>query len=48
MGIAAVYGVGRSETVLAQALKGYDRSEYQLSTKFTPQIHACSLSGEPA
>ncbi|WP_037370899.1 aldo/keto reductase [Amycolatopsis orientalis] len=35
---AAVYGMGRSETVLAQALKGYDRSEYQLSTKFTPQI----------
>ncbi|MEZ0112912.1 aryl-alcohol dehydrogenase-like predicted oxidoreductase [Catenulispora sp. EB89] len=35
---AAVYGMGHSETVLAQALKGYDRSEYQLSTKFTPQI----------
>lgn len=35
---AAVYGMGRSETVLGQALKGYDRSEYQLSTKFTPQI----------
>jgi aryl-alcohol dehydrogenase-like predicted oxidoreductase len=35
---AAVYGMGRSETVLAQALKGYARSEYQLSTKFTPQI----------
>ncbi|PZF82166.1 aldo/keto reductase [Jiangella anatolica] len=35
---AVVYGMGRSETVLAQALKGYDRSEYQLSTKFTPQI----------
>ncbi|WP_306215007.1 aldo/keto reductase [Actinoplanes sp. RD1] len=34
---AAVYGMGRSETVLAQALKGYARSEYQLSTKFTPQ-----------
>jgi aryl-alcohol dehydrogenase-like predicted oxidoreductase len=32
---AVVYGRGRSETVLAQALKGYDRSEYQLSTKFT-------------
>ena len=34
---AAVYGMGHSETVLAQALKGYARSEYQLSTKFTPQ-----------
>ncbi|ROS44492.1 aldo/keto reductase [Amycolatopsis thermoflava] len=35
---AAVYGMGRSETVLARALKSYDRGEYQLSTKFTPQI----------
>lgn len=35
---AVAYGMGRSETVLAQALKGYDRSEYQLSTKFTPQL----------
>ncbi|MEV4143569.1 aldo/keto reductase [Amycolatopsis sp. NPDC049691] len=35
---AVVYGMGRSETVLAQALKGYSRGEYQLSTKFTPQI----------
>src|ERR1700744_2121741 len=35
---AAAYGMGRSETVLAQALAGYDRSEYQLSTKFTPQL----------
>jgi aryl-alcohol dehydrogenase-like predicted oxidoreductase len=35
---ATAYGMGRSETVLAQALTGYDRSEYQLSTKFTPQI----------
>jgi aryl-alcohol dehydrogenase-like predicted oxidoreductase len=34
---AVVYGMGHSETVLAQALKGYARSEYQLSTKFTPQ-----------
>ncbi|MFD2468978.1 aldo/keto reductase [Amycolatopsis silviterrae] len=34
---AMVYGMGRSETALAQALKGYARSEYQLSTKFTPQ-----------
>ncbi|WP_040830194.1 aldo/keto reductase [Nocardia jiangxiensis] len=35
---AVVYGMGHSETVLAQALKGYARSEYQLSTKFTPQV----------
>ncbi|WP_153415924.1 aldo/keto reductase [Nocardia macrotermitis] len=35
---AVVYGMGRSETVLAQALKGYARNEYQLSTKFTPQV----------
>lgn len=35
---AVAYGMGRSETVLAQALKGYDRGEYQLSTKFTPQL----------
>jgi 1-deoxyxylulose-5-phosphate synthase len=35
---AAAYGMGRSETVLAQALKGHDRGEYQLSTKFTPQL----------
>lgn len=35
---AAVYGSGRSETVLARALTGYDRSDYQLSTKFTPQF----------
>ncbi|MFD0685383.1 aldo/keto reductase [Actinomadura fibrosa] len=35
---AAVYGMGRSETVLAQALKGHARGEYRLSTKFTPQI----------
>lgn len=34
---AMVYGMGRSEAALAQALKGYARSEYQLSTKFTPQ-----------
>ncbi|GAA3455534.1 aldo/keto reductase [Dactylosporangium matsuzakiense] len=34
---AVVYGMGHSETVLAQALNGYARSEYQLSTKFTPQ-----------
>ncbi|WP_194892571.1 aldo/keto reductase [Catenulispora pinisilvae] len=35
---AAVYGMGHSETVLAQALRGHARGEYQLSTKFTPQI----------
>ncbi|MFJ6689143.1 aldo/keto reductase [Streptomyces sp. NPDC091294] len=35
---AVAYGMGRSETVLAQALSGRDRSEYQLSTKFTPQL----------
>ncbi|MFF0494181.1 aldo/keto reductase [Nocardia sp. NPDC004068] len=35
---AAVYGMGHSETALAQALKGHSRNEFQLSTKFTPQI----------
>ncbi|WP_345649407.1 aldo/keto reductase [Streptomyces tremellae] len=35
---AVVYGMGRSESVLARALEGYDRGAYQLSTKFTPQI----------
>ncbi|WP_338214280.1 aldo/keto reductase [Companilactobacillus muriivasis] len=35
---AAVYGMGHSETVLGTMLEKYDRSEYQLSTKFTPQI----------
>lgn len=34
---AMVYGMGRSETVLGAALKRYTRSDYQLSTKFTPQ-----------
>lgn len=34
---AVVYGMGHSETVLGQALRGYARGEYQLSTKFTPQ-----------
>ncbi|MEU0470798.1 aldo/keto reductase [Amycolatopsis sp. NPDC006131] len=42
---AVVYGMGRSETVLARALKGYDRGEYQLSTKFTPQI--AGAGGDP-
>jgi aryl-alcohol dehydrogenase-like predicted oxidoreductase len=35
---AVAYGTGRSETVLGQALTGCDRCEYQLSTKFTPQV----------
>jgi aryl-alcohol dehydrogenase-like predicted oxidoreductase len=30
--------MGRSETVLGKVLKRYARSDYQLSTKFTPQI----------
>lgn len=34
---AVVYGMGRSETVLGEVLKRYPRSDYQLSTKFTPQ-----------
>ncbi|ATY13721.1 aldo/keto reductase [Amycolatopsis sp. AA4] len=34
---AVVYGMGRSESVLAEALNGYARGDYQLSTKFTPQ-----------
>ncbi|MFG3111215.1 aldo/keto reductase [Streptomyces tendae] len=35
---AVAYGMGRSESVLAEALSGCHRSEYQLSTKFTPQL----------
>nr|WP_168723377.1 aldo/keto reductase [Streptomyces sp. SAT1]ANO41948.1 aldo/keto reductase [Streptomyces sp. SAT1] len=35
---AVAYGMGRAESVLAQALAGCHRSEYQLSTKFTPQL----------
>lgn len=35
---ATVYGMGRSERALARALTQFDRGEYQLSTKFTPQI----------
>jgi aryl-alcohol dehydrogenase-like predicted oxidoreductase len=35
---AVAYGMGHSETVLAKALAGYDRGEYALSTKFTPQL----------
>ncbi|WGM45964.1 Aldo-keto reductase IolS [Brevundimonas sp. NIBR10] len=34
---AVVYGMGRSETVLGEVLKRFARSDYQLSTKFTPQ-----------
>ncbi|EHM02644.1 oxidoreductase, aldo/keto reductase family protein [Acetobacteraceae bacterium AT-5844] len=34
---AIVYGMGRSETVLGDVLKRFARSDYQLSTKFTPQ-----------
>ncbi|TMV04564.1 aldo/keto reductase [Brucella haematophila] len=34
---AVVYGMGRSETVLGEVLKRFQRSDYQLSTKFTPQ-----------
>jgi aryl-alcohol dehydrogenase-like predicted oxidoreductase len=32
-----VYGMGRSETVIGEILKRFARSDYQLSTKFTPQ-----------
>lgn len=35
---AVVYGDGRAETVLGRALRAHDRSGYQLSTKFTPQV----------
>ncbi|MBU9833548.1 aldo/keto reductase (plasmid) [Rahnella aquatilis] len=34
---AMVYGMGRSELVLGEVLKRFTRSDYQLSTKFTPQ-----------
>lgn len=34
---AVVYGMGRSETVLGKVLKRFARSDFQLSTKFTPQ-----------
>lgn len=34
---AMVYGMGRSETLLGEVLKRFARSDYQLSTKFTPQ-----------
>lgn len=39
---ARVYGMGRSETLLGEVLKRYPRSDYQLSTKFTPQIAGTS------
>ncbi|OWJ68824.1 aldo/keto reductase [Inquilinus limosus] len=39
---ALVYGMGRSETVLGEVLKRYARSDYQLSTKFTPQLASTS------
>lgn len=35
---AVVYGMGRAETVLGEVLKRHARSDYQLSTKFTPQV----------
>ena len=35
---ARVYGMGHAETVLGKVLKRYARGDYQLSTKFTPQI----------
>jgi aryl-alcohol dehydrogenase-like predicted oxidoreductase len=34
---AIVYGMGRAETVLGGVMKRFARSDYQLSTKFTPQ-----------
>lgn len=42
---AIVYGMGRSETVLGKVLKRFARSDYQLSTKFTPQ--AAGTGDEP-
>ncbi|GAN79174.1 aldo/keto reductase [Acidocella aminolytica] len=42
---AMVYGMGRSETILGKVLKRYARSDYQLSTKFTPQ--AAGAGGNP-
>lgn len=35
---AQVYGMGRSEQVLGRVPSRFDRGDYQLSTKFTPQI----------
>lgn len=42
---ALVYGMGRSETLLGEVLKRFARSDYQLSTKFTPQ--AAGTSDDP-
>jgi myo-inositol catabolism protein IolS len=42
---AIVYGMGRSEAVLGEVLKRYARSDYQLSTKFTPQ--AAGIGDDP-
>lgn len=42
---AMVYGMGRSEKILGEVLKRYDRKSYQLSTKFTPQ--AAAPNGDP-
>lgn len=39
---AVVYGMGRSETMLRKILQRYPRSDYQLSTKFTPQAAGAS------
>ncbi|MDU0968640.1 MAG: aldo/keto reductase [Actinomycetaceae bacterium] len=35
---ALVYGMGQSEKVLGRVLSRFEREDYQLSTKFTPQI----------
>jgi myo-inositol catabolism protein IolS len=35
---ALVYGMGQSEKVLGKVLSRFNRGDYQLSTKFTPQI----------
>ncbi|WP_097462136.1 aldo/keto reductase [Mangrovitalea sediminis] len=35
---ATVYGMGRSEERLRDVLKRFSRRDYQLSTKFTPQV----------
>ncbi|AVK64436.1 aldo/keto reductase [Lactobacillus sp. CBA3606] len=35
---AYAYGAGASETLLGELLKPYSRSDYLLSTKFTPQL----------
>jgi aryl-alcohol dehydrogenase-like predicted oxidoreductase len=43
---AMVYGMGHAETVLGEVLKRFVRSDYQLSTKFTPQ--AAGIGEDPA